>query len=768
MELPGVHEACRGLPTATRARGDEESAGDDEVPSEFESAEVVLQALAPHWSASPGAAQKLGREMIASASDLAKLDKDDLRELGLSMAERARVLHWAAGALPAAPSSMTAVANAVPLNLLSRQTSDHALRPRLGRSFEFEDAGDLLHSSPKRRSTGTQKSTSALSLGWESGSTTATSVSARINAEEQRLDEIECQADFWCSCFTGFGEGDQVPVGKVEGLLDVRENILEAFFDCTPERVREVFASMDNDSDGRVFTVAELHQGLERCGISGLDHGTLSKVFDRVTGAGKMLHMQSFESILCRLRLARLLIRPLRANLSVVDYTYSKGVVKQVGEEQMRDFFFGHRPDALGINDDLPSRWVHMQQFDLTLLLALTVKYSLHPLSVEDVVEQCQTKIDRFGRNYFVAIELLTLVEAGAAFKGQQPVRVRGQHVTAFCSGPPRLDTLLTICQSEHNFAEDWPGGAAGKSDLSTWKTTMNGGSTLSNTAAGPDWPEKLRQRVLAARSRLRERRADFLLYSVVDLCADSLVAVARAYLARLAWLEEDLRTRGDRSLIDLGEVSLVKLQLAVVARRLRSLQRVVRRACDYSDLHSAGSVDYWRDCADHLEEAHDDALHLAERCDALKAAHEQVMERGQAEQTIIQQEMSAAQAERMNNMLFVLTVATFVFTPLQFVSSVYGMNFVDEQGVPTIPELLNPNGYRYFRVAVPVYLFIAISCAWFCYCRLYRMRARCSSRRGMCRCFSGTVLCGLCRCASCTGSCCSHSCSRPPAAKDP
>ena len=35
------------------------------------------------------------------------------------------------------------------------------------------------------------------------------------------------------------------------------------------ERIREVFISMDTDSDGHV-TVEELRVGLERCGITGL------------------------------------------------------------------------------------------------------------------------------------------------------------------------------------------------------------------------------------------------------------------------------------------------------------------------------------------------------------------------------------------------------------------------------------------------------------------------------------------------------------------
>ncbi|CAE8584919.1 unnamed protein product [Polarella glacialis] len=419
----------------------------------------------------------------------------------------------------------------------------------------------------------------------------------------------------------------------------------------------------------------------------------------------------AFESILCRLRLAQLLLKPfsslLHSSLGVVDYTFSKAVVKHVDEAQLREFFFGHRsaPKLLTSREGPPVRWVHMQKFNLTLMLALTVKYSLHPLSVEDVIEQCPTKIDRFGRNYFLAVELL-IVDDGSLGpssqgQGQVPVRVRGQHVTAFCSGPPSLDTLLTLVQTDRNFDKDWPGGLGGveEPEVSSHKVGTSG--VLPPASA---WPEKLRQRLLAARSRLRERRADFLLYTVVDLCADELVTVARAYLARLAWLEEDLRSHGhgDRSLLDLGEVSLARLQLAVVARRLRSLQRVVRRASEYGDLHTTGSADYW------------------------KAAHEQVMERGQSELVHLQNEEHKLQAERMNFLLFFLTVGTTFFTPLTFMSSVYGMNFTDpETGMSAIPELLTPNGYKFFWLGVVAYLVVAATVASCLYRRLNRKREK-------------------------------------------
>lgn len=656
----------------------------------------LMAELAPRWSASNEAAGRLEAELIETALDVAKLDKEDLRELGLAMAERCRVLQWSASlsSLPQVPAG--------PVRL-DRHTSDLPLTlHNLERSAK--NGFSELSPSSMARSIDTRCSP------WVEIEANVRPVQAQ---EEQRLDEIEGQADFWCSCFASSSSADGasdslLAQGQVEGLLDVRENILEAFFDCTPERVREVFASIDSDSDGRMLTVQQLRHGLERCGISGLDNGTLSRVFERVSGTGRTLHLQAFETILCRLRLASLLARPWRANLSVVDYSCSKATDQYIDANNMRSFFFGHRPGARGPQDAWPVRWVHMPQFDLHLLLALTVKYSLHPLSVEDVIEQCPTKIDRLGANYFLAIELLTLVDNGQGPKGQQPVRVRGQHVAAFCSGPPHLDTLITVTQMDRKFSEDWPGGP---------------GVGMKNcpTTFGHGWPEKLRQRLKATRSRLRERRADSLLYTVVDLCADELVTVTRAFLARLSWLEEDLRTRGDESLLDLGEVSLAQLQLGIVTRRLRSLQRVVRRASEYHDLHTTGSSDYWKDCADHLEEAYDDSVQMKERCDALKAAHEQTMERGQALEMQGRHDEAAGQAEKLHSMLFFLTAATALFTPVQFMSSVYGMNFVNVEGVPTIPMLLEKSGYERFWIGVTAYFALAFACTGWIYRRLQR-----------------------------------------------
>merc|ERR1712232_1447936 len=108
----------------------------------------------------------------------------------------------------------------------------------------------------------------------------------------------------------------------------------------------------------------------------------------------------------------------------------------------LKEFFFGHR------SRDFPMRWVHVGTFNLRLMLALTVKYQLHPLAVEDVIDQAPTKIDCYKGHFFAAIEHLEVIGSKS---GQTPVEIAGRHVTFFCAGPPHPDTVITVVQVDRS-----------------------------------------------------------------------------------------------------------------------------------------------------------------------------------------------------------------------------------------------------------------------------------------------------------------------------
>lgn len=647
---------------------------------EFTSAEAAIRMLLPGCSSA--VFTRMRREGVTSAEDLVGLDKDDLRMLGFSMVERSRVMRWACGdepvGKPASPKQM-------------RLAQDGLIVPDSNKSGVLSDMSRM------------------------------DKVSSYEENVQRRLDEVEKQADFWIdlvSTAPSSSLSNRRPSGAE--LSDVRENMLEMLFDLTEERVREVYNGIDRDADGHI-SAAELGRGLLRYNLPELNDQALLKILDVVTASkSRFLQLTEFEAVLSRLKLAQVLqgteqtpagkqLGSMR-RLTVADYSAASTTANVMEVTRPREFFFGHRPhDKLGTL----VRWVHLGGLDLTMLLALTVKYSLHPLSVEDVLEQSPTKIDRNGRNYFVAIEHLGL--ASAAPDGSEPVRVRGRHVAVFCAGPPRLDTMLTVVQPDKSFEEEWPGGVSYFDVMDT----------------GDRWVDRLQERLKAPLSRLRERLCDFLLYQVIDLCTDDLMSVSKAYTKRLGQLELELHSKGSSLPQDWpSEVSLARLQLAVFSRRVRGLQRVIRHIIHDSDL-SAGLLSYFQDVADHLHEAHDDAGQLAERCSAIAETYERTLERGQ-------ERVQQLTAERLNRTLFVLTTFTTVFTPMQFIAGVYGMNFVDSKGKPTIPELNVTHGYRYFWGGVVLYMVISLSMAWCLFRRLQRNEARAKGQ-----CHGPLYLCG-------------------------
>eukprot|EP00435_Cladocopium_sp_Y103_P029206 s793_g7.t1 len=197
-----------------------------------------------------------------------------------------------------------------------------------------------------------------------------------------------------------------------------------------------------------------------------------------------------------------------------------------------------------------------------------------------------------------------------------------------------------------------------------------------------------------------------------------------RGWVARLGNLDQALQPdRGPMELDDsntpdaswLSEVSAIRLQLAVVARRLRNARNMLRRLESMvPDDASMGRrlTGYLQDVSDDVDGALEDASHLMERCNALSSAYDAALSREHAAQRRVAKEAERIEqvkqnrhAQKLNDILFVLTTATALFAPVQFLAGVYGMNFAID-GDPTIPELKLEYGYLYFWAIVIIYIF--------------------------------------------------------------
>ncbi|CAJ1389907.1 unnamed protein product [Effrenium voratum] len=630
------------------------------------SAQDVLRVLAPEAMLSADFRSRLELEHVATASDLAELDKDDLRELGLGMVERRRVMRWAA-----CPSPMSF--------LESLRTADH----------KFGAEGRPLHA--------VEKAQSDLDLWFSLASATFFPVLMR------QLKESLTGADLVAD--------SEVKESSLKAR-SIRENMLEEHFDLTPERLKEIFQQVSGGEP--IQTASALMDGLSRIGVTCSDVKPLATAFNLLTGGhlSQGLMPDELDVILSRMKLAQLLGRGEGSvswcvppgRLTLVDYTMNKCVTQELREEPLLKFFFGHRSHETDTfaADSNPQRWLHLRGCHLMLLMALTVKYRLSPMGVEDVIEQGPTKVDLHGSNIFITLDQLYLRSVSQS--GERPVDVGFSHLTVILSAPHRPDTLITVVQPSRNVHKDWP--------IVECEEPIDGDA----------WVEVLRQRLKKMRSRLAEHDVRFLGVQIVQLCVDNLVAVVRAFAARLVHLDLELQ----RCMVPVEEnfgiglpgaswhleVSLIRLQLAVVSRRLRNTRHMLRRLEDMVvDAMDRRLVGYLQDIADDVDGSLEDATHLGEKCtslgNALEAAQgrEFAAQRRQAKEAErIEQEKQNRHAQRLNDILFVLTTATALMAPVQFLAGVYGMNFAVD-GDPTIPELKWEYGYLYFWILVMVYL---------------------------------------------------------------
>eukprot|EP00930_Biecheleria_cincta_P045440 TRINITY_DN3130_c0_g1_i3.p1 TRINITY_DN3130_c0_g1~~TRINITY_DN3130_c0_g1_i3.p1 ORF type:complete len:1047 (+),score=146.07 TRINITY_DN3130_c0_g1_i3:379-3141(+) len=536
-------------------------------------------------------------------------------------------------------------------------------------------------------------------------------------------------AEYWCDIMSkSWALHD--PAGKLKTRTPLhssgtRQYMLEELFDVTTERLSRVYKDMRKQSfTGKVEDAEVLELGLRRCGLHGLAEADLKDVVKMMAvNPRKGISLREFEIIVARLKLAQLLTSKSETferestklppannavmcedamclqieritQFQVIDYNTVRVEEMEVTEEDLVEFLFANRRANKPWGSQIV-RWVHFDDLKLRALLGLTIKYSLHPSSVEDVINQNTAKMDRYGNNYFVAAQLLSLVSSG---DGSEPIRVAGHHMAAFCCGPPAFDTIITVVQPDMTFAQD-------------------GREAEATEIARHEWIEKLKLRLQMPRSRLRERQSDFLFYNVLDLATSQMAAVTRAFSARLVQLDmtlhgylQDMYTTARSSLghcDSSAELLNIKVQLLVLMRRLKGLHQILSDLMSHNDI-SSGVMNNLQALARRIIDSTEDAVHLSDMCSHITKTNQSWL---QSERDNRKDE----QSDKLNRILFVLTTGTFVLAPIQLFAGIYGMNFVAKDGSPGIPELTHQDGYTIFWILTLVY-FALVALAFACY----------------------------------------------------
>lgn len=251
---------------------------------------------------------------------------------------------------------------------------------------------------------------------------------------------------------------------------------------------------------------------------------------------------------------------------------------------------------------------------DLDVLRAFGLALGLHPLTLEDVAHVGQRpKAEPFDGYLFLALRTLHVAPA----VGDVAPALRDEQVSVVVRG----DLVVTF---QERPSERF---------------------------------EPVRERVRRGRGRLRQGGAGYLTYALLDGVVDQGFVALEALSDQLEQLEERvLDASAPRVLEQLVQLKRELAHLRRVASPTRELLAVLRRDAP-TELGAEVLTD--------LRDVHDHAMHVLDATDALREVAGS-----------LQETYAASVANRMNEVIKVLTVFTALFMPLTFVVGVYGMNF--------------------------------------------------------------------------------------------
>jgi magnesium transporter len=188
---------------------------------------------------------------------------------------------------------------------------------------------------------------------------------------------------------------------------------------------------------------------------------------------------------------------------------------------------------------------------------------------------------------------------------------------------------------------------------------------------------ELVRERIRLNKGIIRQRGADYLLYSLWDTIIDTYFQVLEDYRERLEILEEEIIFSPSEA--SLGKIYHLKRELIALRRGIWP-QRDALNSIDKGehDWLSEEVCRYLRDCYDHAVQIIDLIEVYSELLGELMNVY------------------LSAIANKTNEVMKVLTVISTIFIPLTFIAGIYGMNFNPEKSPYNMPELEWYWGYAF------------------------------------------------------------------------
>ena len=529
---------------------------------------------------------------------------------------------------------------------------------------------------------------------------------------------------------------------------------LSRYFDSTQLGMLRVFHLFDKDHD-QTISRSEVAHGLRQQGLytaqgKGDSDEAFSELCALISGDEQFAHPPEFLVALRNLRLAAI-VHDRQVSIESIVGDEVRINLHEYREDQLysacpmeEPVAFLFKPNTLAYESAQSHvsksshltggashhvRWLHLHEPGRTAILGLAVKYGLDPRFVLDVFTlwREQAKVDQVSSYelyssqmtmdrplwFFLVVPVLRLSEhSRETLRPYQAwrrcvMRQRSSRVAAHPNLSTSLEAPCVEIVVEHcNLAMYVSGVAEGGTvisfssewvelmKLSTAKTPpsscptnpiLAGSSVGENSNLKEDFSpditmfSKVLSQIRTSYSRLRTGDAHtFLLKVLCDLTEDYLL-IAQAYDASLLIFQKRLDLEKDK----LNSKDVRRIQKSIM--QLSQLYRIVRPVATLADTFN--SRQQWS--GDAMLYVSDIRSNVARFLEDVAASKENA--KGIADQF---HQFSEA---KTSSVLYALTLVTTVFVPGQFLTGLYGMNFQDENGRPTIPELTWEYGYAFF-----------------------------------------------------------------------
>ncbi len=166
-----------------------------------------------------------------------------------------------------------------------------------------------------------------------------------------------------------------------------------------------------------------------------------------------------------------------------------------------------------------------------------------------------------------------------------------------------------------------------------------------------------LRNRLKSAKSQIRQRTADYLLYSMLDLIVDNYFIVMEKLGEQIEMLEEEVVRKSNKR--SLAHINQLRKELIVLKRNVAPVRDLVNHIIrSESELLEDRTTKYFKDVYDHVVQAHD-----------LTENYRDVM--------MNMQDLYLSNVNlRLNEVMKVMTIVTCLLAPATVIGGIFGMNF--------------------------------------------------------------------------------------------